>query len=196
MSNRKPRDLRPDEAELWDQVRKNAVPLHPEKRQPIKDVIARPKKIIEPAQPTPRFRVGERAGATALGHNLAPSISQQLAGSSVQMDRKSFGKMQRKLKPEGRIDLHGMTVAQAHPVLIRYILDAHADGKRLVLVITGKGKDKPDFGPIPVRRGVLKHQVPGWLQSHPLKPVVMQVSEAHLRHGGTGAYYVYLRRHR
>ncbi len=57
------------------------------------------------------------------------------------MDRKSFGKLKRgKLPPEARIDLHGMTLDQAHPALTRFILDSHAKQRRLVLVITGKGK--------------------------------------------------------
>jgi DNA-nicking Smr family endonuclease len=36
--------------------------------------------------------------------------------------------------------------------------------------------------------------VPGWLHLPPLGPAVLQVTEAHQRHGGSGAYYVYLRR--
>jgi DNA-nicking Smr family endonuclease len=99
-----------------------------------------------------------------------------------------------KLQPEARIDLHGMTLAEAHPELIRFILNAHAQGLRLVLVITGKGKRRDDLGPIPNRIGALRHQVPGWLHLPPLGPSVLQVTEAHQRHGGSGAYYVYLRR--
>jgi len=101
-----------------------------------------------------------------------------------------------KLKPEGRLDLHGMTLAQAHPALTRFILDAYDRDKRLVLVITGKGKDRDEGGPIPIRRGVLRHQVPGWLHAPPLGAVVLDIREAHLRHGGQGAYYVYLKRKR
>jgi DNA-nicking Smr family endonuclease len=45
------------------------------------------------------------------------------------MDAKTHGKMTRgKLQPEARIDLHGMTLAEAHPELIRFILNAHAAG--------------------------------------------------------------------
>ena len=113
------------------------------------------------------------------------------------MDHAAFRKMTRgKLKPEGRIDLHGMTLSQAHPALTRFILDAHAAGKRLVLVITGKGKDRETPDPIPIRRGVLRHQVPMWLHNPPLGAVVLDIREAHQRHGGGGAYYVYLKKAR
>ena len=113
------------------------------------------------------------------------------------MDRKAFDQMKRgKLRPEGKIDLHGMTLDRAHPALTRFILGAQAQGKRLVLVVTGKGKQRDDGGPIPVRFGVLRRQVPQWLSLPPMSSVVLQVTQAHLRHGGSGAYYVYLRRTR
>ncbi len=130
-------------------------------------------------------------------HNLTPSLSDQIRHAPVQMDQKAFGKLKRgKIKPEGRIDLHGMTLDRAHPVLTEFILSAHARGKRLVLVITGKGKMRDDGGPIPVRHGVLRHQVPQWLAMPPLASAVLQITQAHVSHGGGGAYYVYLRRQR
>ena len=130
-------------------------------------------------------------------HDVAPPLGEQLRSAPVRMDTKAFGKMKRgKLKPEGRIDLHGMTLEQAHPALTGFILQAHRRGKRLVLVITGKGKRRDDGGPIPVRHGVLRHQVPQWLSAPPLGGLVLQVTPAHISHGGGGAYYVYLRRQR
>lgn len=131
------------------------------------------------------------------GHALVPSLPDQLGRAPVQMDQKAFTRMKRgKLKPEGRIDLHGMTLDRAHPTLTRFILSSHQSGKRLVLVITGKGKQRDEGGPIPVRHGVLRHQVPQWLSMAPLASVVLQVTQAHVSHGGGGAYYVYLRRTR
>lgn len=113
------------------------------------------------------------------------------------MDHKTFGKLKRgRLDPEGRIDLHGMTLDQAHPALTRFILSAQASGKRLVLVITGKGKKSDESGPIPRPRGVIRREVPLWLAAPPLAQAVLQISPAHLRHGGSGAFYVYLRRNR
>ena len=130
-------------------------------------------------------------------HDLVPSLPEQMRQSPVQMDSKAFGKLKRgKMRPEGRIDLHGMTLDRAHPALTKFILGSHAKGRRLVLVITGKGKMRDEGGPIPVRHGVLRHQVPQWLTMPPLSSAVLQVSQAHISHGGGGAYYVYLRRHR
>lgn len=113
------------------------------------------------------------------------------------MDGKTFRKMTRgRLSPEARIDLHGMTVAEAHPELINFILTSAQRQMRLVLVITGKGRAKHTDSPIPERVGVLKQSLPMWLNQPPIKQVVLDVSVAHQKHGGGGAFYVYLRRTR
>ena len=197
MTRRKPRGLRQDEKELWEEVRKRAVPLHVSKRQVIKAAIEKPKPKPAVRQPLPKFKIGEMNTGNRPNHSLSPSLAQQFTATPVQMDSKDFGKLKRgKLAPEGRIDLHGMTLDQAQPALNRFIAQSHVQGRRLVLVITGKGKSKDEHGPIPVRTGVLKHQVPNWLRTGALAPMVLQVVQANVRHGGEGAYYVYLRRRR
>jgi DNA-nicking Smr family endonuclease len=197
MARRPPRRLRPDEEALWQRVAESATPLR-KTTLPAPVEVPRPKRIPEMplADPILPFSVGQRA--TEIPRmDLAPDLPNRIAAAPVAMDRKAFGKLKRgKLKPEGRIDLHGMTLAQAHPALNRFILGAHAQGKRLVLVITGKGRDRDHGGPIPERPGILRHQVPHWLQTPPLNSAVLQISQAHLRHGGGGAYYVYLKRPR
>lgn len=189
-----------DELDLWRKVTSKATRLE---NTLIKgDAPAVPKNMPKPARssetpkPSP-FRVGQSAATSPPAHVLKPSVSDQIKADPLQMDRKAFARMKRgKLKPEGRIDLHGMTLDRAHPALNRFILSAQAAGKRLVLVITGKGRDKDDGDPIPTPRGVLKTQVPHWLRTPPLSQAVLQVTEAHISHGGGGAYYVYLRRAR
>jgi DNA-nicking Smr family endonuclease len=131
----------------------------------------------------------------AAAHDHAPMIEERLSHQPLRMDRRTVQQMLRgKLKPEARIDLHGMTLAEAHPELIRFVLSAQRAGRRMILVITGKGKLRDDHGPIPQRMGVLRHQLPHWLTQPPLGSIVLQVAPAHQKHGGGGAFYVYLRR--
>ncbi|MDO8882604.1 MAG: Smr/MutS family protein [Pseudotabrizicola sp.] len=196
------RTLRPDEVDLWHAVARTARAMHSNGTKILHGSAEAPKRQTTPpskhdaATPLPKFRLGERA-KSAMSQHVAPSLPASLTGAALQMDAKAFGRMTRgKLVPEARIDLHGLTLAEAHPDLTRFILNAHGQGLRLVLVITGKGKAKPDHGPIPSRIGVLRHHVPQWLRLPPLGPLVLQVTESHVRHGGTGAYYVYLRRGR
>jgi DNA-nicking Smr family endonuclease len=199
----KPRSVREDERALWDQVTARAKPLS---REGAGNIVAHgadhapgaPKPPHQedrthPAPLTP-FELGARSGAQG---GATITYAPPPGDPHVQMDRKAFQRMRRgKLMPEARIDLHGMTLDRAHPVLIRFISDAHARGLRLVLVITGKGKDRDTGGPIPQRRGVLRHQVPDWLRMPPIGGHVLQVTAASRTHGGEGAWYVYLRRRR
>lgn len=191
------RRLTPEEIDLWRKVVDQTERLHPRAQTAPPAPLPKP----TPAKPAPRrvdgFRVGQAANGRAQPHDLMAQLSDRLAQQPVSMDQKAFRRMKRgKLSPEGRIDLHGMTLDRAHPALTRFILTAQASGKRLVLVITGKGRDRADDGPMPVRRGILKHQVPQWLSMPPLSQAVIQISAAHVSHGGEGAYYVYLKRSR
>ncbi|SPF79436.1 Smr/MutS family protein [Pseudoprimorskyibacter insulae] len=194
------RRLRKEDLELWELVAKSTDRL--QRRSPLakRDPDEMPTQFEAPAAdpaPLPRFRVGQVAKPKPESTAMPQTVSQQLATSGVHMDKKAFGRMRRgKLVPEARIDLHGMTLDQAHPVLNRFILTSHMRGFRLVLVITGKGQRDDPHDPMPLRRGVLKRQVPQWLRLSPLTHVVLQVTEAHIKHGGAGAYYVYLRRGR
>ena len=191
------RHLSPEEADLWRSVAQTARPLHGP--PPPDRVTPRPPEV----DPAPLHHARPRLSPFLLGEktrsperrDLAPTLPQLLDQAPLQMDARTHGRMTRgKLAPEARIDLHGLTLAEAHPELIRFILTAQAQGLRLVLVITGKGKRRDDGGPIPQRMGALRHQVPAWLRLPPLGPAVLQVTEAHLKHGGSGACYVYLRR--
>ena len=195
---RRPRHLSAEERALWDRVATTASPLDPRRPVDPPEVIKAPRKTPAPRQPDPiaHFMMGEKA-SQGRAHDLLPSITARLTQAPVNMDNNAYGKMTRgKLKPEARIDLHGMTMSEAHPELTAFILGSQAIGRRLVLVITGKGKPRDDGGPIPVRHGVLRHQVPQWMALAPLAQAILQVTPAHLNHGGHGAYYVYLRKTR
>ncbi len=197
---RKRRGLTPEDLELWEKVKARTSPLHPARpalAASPPSAGAKPPSTQSrsaPGAPIPAFRIGQTAQGVR-PHDLSPDLTVRLAAAPLQMDRKRFVQMTRgKIAPEARIDLHGLTLAEAQPRLTGFLLRAHANGARLVLVITGKGRDREDDGPIPVRRGALRHQLPHWLSIPPLRPLVLQVSEAHLKHGGSGAFYVYLRR--
>ena len=194
------RILRPEEEQLWHEVARTIRPTS-------EAALARLRKAVQVAGPVaapivqdPKpvfaaFCLGEKARPLRSAAHIAPSPAVVLAQAPLQMDARKHAKMTKgKLDPEARLDLHGMTLAEAHPELIGFILNAQTAGLRLVLVITGKGKAGPDHGPIPHRMGVLRHQVPLWLHQPPLGPAILQVTAAHLKHGGGGAYYVYLRR--
>src|SRR5262245_11921228 len=91
---------------------------------------------------------------------------------------------------DGRLDLHGLTQSEAHAALLRFLRAATARDARLVLVITGKG------GRGDVERGVLKRQVPQWLNLPEFRALIIGFEQAHVAHGGEGALYIRVRRTR
>lgn len=135
----------------------------------------KPPEITRPASPAPP---GDDAGAFVL-----PSPARGVVSG---LDRSTARRMARGDKrPEARVDLHGMTQDRAHRALSSFIARSAAENRRLVLVITGKGENGS---------GVLRHYVPRWIDTPALRRHVLGVFEAHQRHGGAGAFYVYLRR--
>jgi DNA-nicking Smr family endonuclease len=85
----------------------------------------------------------------------------------------------------GRLDLHGLDQDRARQALHDFLLRAHADGARAVLVITGKGR---------TGEGVLRRRAPEWLADPALRPIVAGLSQADRHHGGEGAFYIALKR--
>ena len=103
-------------------------------------------------------------------------------GSQPGLDKATAKRLRRgKVQLGGRIDLHGMTQDEARPALERFIEAAWRDGKREVLVITGKGT-RAD-GSI----GVLRQAVPGWLNAAPNRARVTAFTFAAALDGGEGA---------
>lgn len=115
------------------------------------------------------------------------------------LDRSTARALKRgKRSPDSRLDLHGMTLDRAHAALMRFIHAARVRGDRCVLVITGKGEafrtGRGDDGMALYRPGALRRDVPHWLRTPPLNHSVTAIYQAHQRHGGEGAFYVYLRK--
>ena len=104
--------------------------------------------------------------------------------SASQADKLKKGK----IRPEKTIDLHGFTQLRAHSYIKEELIKCHRSNIRSILVITGK-----KFGKLGAE-GVLKKEVPKWLNLSPLKEIILMTSWATPRDGGEGALYVLLRR--
>ena len=156
---------RPDDAALWQDVVRSVAPLQSRR------VATLPLSGFAPAQ-------------NGAPERRDPSAS----GRSAGVDRATAERLKRSLRPiEARLDLHGMTQAEAHRALGDFVRAARAAGRRSLLVITGRGMDRP---------GILKRSVPRWLDESELRRHILAVAVARPRHGGAGALYVLLRRRR
>ena len=111
-------------------------------------------------------------------------------GNSSNLDKRSAKRLkQGKLIIEGRLDLHGLKQVEAHERLIDFLRDAYQKDKRCVLIITGKGR-------LLEGGGVLKKNVPHWLNSPKIREIILSCNHARPADGGTGALYVLLKRKR
>ncbi len=124
----------------------------------------------------------------------APPPSKQLAtlaaGIPAGVDRRTMDRLRKgRLRPEAHIDLHGMTADAAQAALSGFLASAQASGKRCVLVITGKGSLKPGGG-------VIRRELPAWLNSAGTRSRVLGFAQAQSGDGGGGAFYVLLKRKR
>lgn len=108
-------------------------------------------------------------------------------GDRVNLSRKVVKKLDAgKLVIEAVVDLHGLNETQALSTLTNFIEKSYANGLRLILVITGKGSaDKPS---------VIKSRIESWLNFDHIKPYLLRFSQASAKHGGMGAFYLYLRK--
>ncbi len=186
------KDRRPgtDDADLWRKVtgdvkpiRKSAADALPPGRDPAAP--ATPAKAVSPRRkaktpcraaleekPPPRRRI-----APELGHGDAPGVDRRTA-DNLRKGRTEI---------EARIDLHGMTQAEAHRALTSFIVGQHEAGRRCVLVVTGKGTWREGGG-------VLREAVPRWLNEPDLRPRLLSFTHAQRKDGGEGALYILLKR--
>lgn len=112
------------------------------------------------------------------------------AGTAADLDRRTMDKLRKgRLRPEARIDLHGMTASRAHAALNEFLANAHGAGKRCILVITGKGSLKEGGG-------VIRRELPAWLNAPDNRMRILGFAQAQPGDGGGGAFYVLLKRRR
>jgi DNA-nicking Smr family endonuclease len=96
-----------------------------------------------------------------------------------------------KRSPEAKLDLHGMTLSAAEQAVAEFLAQSRERGRRIVLIVTGKGL-RLDGGR--VLGGRIRAEFLGWLDRADNRARVAGVRAAHVRHGGSGAFYVLLRR--
>ena len=180
------RDRRPtkDELDLWRRVTTDVRRLSRERS------VAR-SKPAPPKSESPTIERHPRMAKTSSDKSSRPSLKSAPSfdpNTSLNTDRRTFEKLKRgKMKIDGRLDLHGRTQSEAHDALHRFLEASSARRFRCVLVVTGKGYNG---------QGLLRQMVPRWLEEQDNRQKVVTYCTAHPRHGGDGALYILLKRHR
>ena len=203
------RALTPEEQALWQTVMGATERLVPTPPRPAPAPAAKPARCAakqpplaaeEPAaaKQGATFVVERRPRAAVSDPSAMPSPGTRRGHLPGLDKRRALRLMRGQLPLEGRLDLHGMTQAEARRVLDAYLARAAQSGKRCVLVITGKGAPRErDDDVMPNRSaGVLRRSVPRWLEQEPNRAHVVAFCAAQAKDGGDGALYVLLRRQR
>lgn len=182
MTRHAPKRLSLEDRILWNRVARTAEPL-------------KGKALDEPPVPSAESRAEMARLMEAQERAATPArrdadTGRAPASSSRRLDRPTRNKLARgRLGIDGRVDLHGLTRAEAHGLLLSFLGRAHAAGMRHVLVITGKGASAGSDG-------VLRRALPQWLATPAFSGLVSGIEEAGRRHGGAGAFYIRLKRAR
>lgn len=112
-----------------------------------------------------------------------------IEGAAPGIDRNLLRSLRRgDFSLQGRLDLHGMTQAQARDAVERFLTESRRAHKRCVLIVHGRGLNSKDSIP------VLKQQLKAWLSQKRIGQMVLAFATARPQDGGAGAVYVLLRR--
>ncbi len=143
--------------------------------------VSKPKPAAPPAQPSPVPTPRPPARRATPAPDL--SVGDQPGG----LDRASWQRFRTgRTEPTRKLDLHGRTAQRAYNALHAFLHAAQADGVRCVEIVTGRGSGETG--------GVLRRELPMWLNSPALRPLVLAASHPHP--ANSGAVRLLLRRPR
>lgn len=176
-----------DDEALWRALASTVRPLE-----------RRGKTARPPPKATPKPARGKKAPADAAPERTTgaprPAIRQPPPRPAPPaIERRTVQRLSR-ARADAVIDLHGLRQMEARAALLAFLGRARDDGRRFVLVITGKGMMRGEEAPGGEQAGVLRQALPRWLAEAPFRALVSGHAPAHRRHGGGGAFYLRLRR--
>ncbi len=120
------------------------------------------------------FQVPSLRPRAANAKPTAVAVGEHPAG----LDKASWNRFRTgKLTATRTLDLHGRTAQRAHHALQAFLQAAHAEGVRCVEIITGRGAGEAG--------GVLKRELPHWLNQPELRHLVLAASHPHAANSGS-----------
>ncbi len=95
------------------------------------------------------------------------------------------------------IDLHGYNLDEANKVIEEFIYKSYEEKVNKLIIITGKGlhseNEKNPY--VSKKLSILKYSVPEFiLQNKNLMKIINEIKDAKIEDGGSGAFYIYLKK--
>ena len=102
-----------------------------------------------------------------------------------------------KSKKTRSLDLHGKTLDEANQIIENFIRKSYEDKVHKLIIVTGKGlhssNEKDPY--VSKELGILKHSIPNFLKNNvELMELISNISEASIEDGGSGAFYIFLKK--
>jgi DNA-nicking Smr family endonuclease len=120
-----------------------------------------------------------------------------LSNKEKVLDKDLFFKSSIRRKVEKTIDLHGFSLENANKIIDDFINKCFQENVIKIIVITGKGlrSDNVSNPYVSKNLSILKHSVPEFIESNiNLMKMIYKISDAKIEDGGSGAFYIYLKK--
>ena len=113
------------------------------------------------------------------------------------LPNKDLEKKDNKLNITKSIDLHGFTLEEANKKVESFLIDCFDQKVSKVKIVTGKGlhsqNDKDPY--ISKKFGILKNSVPDFIKNNSsLMKKIKTITDAEIEDGGSGAFYIFLKK--
>ena len=94
------------------------------------------------------------------------------------------------------IDLHGYTLEEANRFIEDFIIKSYEKNVHKIIVVTGKGihsqNEKDPY--VSKDLSILKYSVPEFIENNlDLMKKIIEIKDAKIEDGGSGAFYIYLK---
>ena len=101
------------------------------------------------------------------------------------------------IKKTRSLDLHGENLDEANSIIENFIKKSYEDRIQKLIIVTGKGlhsnNDKDPY--VSKNFGILKYSIPEFVRNNEdLMKIISNISEASVKDGGTGAFYIFLKK--
>ena len=95
------------------------------------------------------------------------------------------------------IDLHGYTLEKANQVIEAFINKSYLEKVKKLIIVTGKGLHSQNEKNPYVSKdlSILKYSVPNFIKGNQnLMKKIIEIKDADIKDGGSGSFYVYLKK--
>ena len=102
-----------------------------------------------------------------------------------------------KSKKTKSLDLHGKTLDEANLIIENFIRKSYEEKVHKLIIVTGKGLHSTNEKDPYVSKdlGILKYSIPNFLKNNTqLMELISNISEASIEDGGSGAFYIFLKK--